>query len=251
DRLEYPKYLKFLNSFKNLQVNIHFVEALIDKPSYAKFFKYALSIKKEFDEFETICLGEECSTMLQNRMLPKMNDPGSFSIPCMIEGLEFNDVLCDLGSAVNVMSYNVYKALRDCPRMSANPCKDTRLTLHLADKTVRYPRGIVEGVLVDTGKFVFECDFVVLDFAEKDDATLILGRPFLTTSRALIDCDSGTLTLRMLGEKSVFVRKRKQPEEVVDSCCVVTVLQDAGGMPKKKKKTPARQWVKKSRACGK
>ncbi|MGG6621263.1 UNVERIFIED_CONTAM: hypothetical protein ITH22_24420, partial [Salmonella enterica subsp. enterica serovar Weltevreden] len=61
----------------------------------------------------------------------------------------------------------------------------------------------------------------------------------------------GTFTLRMLGEKSVFIRKRKQPEEVVDSCCVVTILQDAGGMPKKKKKTPAKQWVEKTEFVGK
>ncbi|GKB61231.1 reverse transcriptase domain-containing protein [Tanacetum coccineum] len=46
------------------------------------------------------------------------------------------------------------------------------------------------------GKFYFSADFVVLDFIADPRAPLILGRPFLRTSHALIDVYEGEITLR-------------------------------------------------------
>ncbi|GJR28255.1 RNA-directed DNA polymerase [Tanacetum coccineum] len=63
----------------------------------------------------------------------------------------------------------------------------TRLTIELADRTIKHPRGIAENVLVRTGKFVFPIDFIILDIPEDDDVPLILGRSFLSTAQAKID----------------------------------------------------------------
>ncbi|GKC91072.1 putative reverse transcriptase domain-containing protein [Tanacetum coccineum] len=73
----------------------------------------------------------------------------------------------------------------------------TKLTVELADKTVKYPKGIVVNVLVGIGKFVFPVDFIILDMAEDIKVPLILGRPFLSTARAKIDVFKRNITLRI------------------------------------------------------
>ncbi|XP_041995764.1 uncharacterized protein LOC121745890 [Salvia splendens] len=57
----------------------------------------------------------------------------------------------------------------------------------MADRTVSYPKGIVEDILVKVGEFIFPADFVVLDMEEYRHVPLLLGKPFLATGRALID----------------------------------------------------------------
>ncbi|GKA25886.1 putative nucleotidyltransferase, ribonuclease H, partial [Tanacetum coccineum] len=54
----------------------------------------------------------------------------------------------------------------------------TRLTVELADRTVKYPKGIAKNVLVWIGKFTFPVDFIILDMPEDIKVPLILGRPF-------------------------------------------------------------------------
>ena len=65
--------------------------------------------------------------------------------------------------------------------------KPTYMTLQLADRSITYPRGIVEDVLVKVDKLIFPADFVILDFEEDKKIPIILGRPFLATGRTLID----------------------------------------------------------------
>ncbi|KAL0420435.1 UNVERIFIED_CONTAM: hypothetical protein Slati_3066400 [Sesamum latifolium] len=80
----------------------------------------------------------------------------------------------------------------------------TIITLQLADRSIKYPRGIVEDVLVKVGKFIIPVDFIVLDMEEDVNMPLILERPFLATSRALIDVQKGQLTLTINDEHVVF-----------------------------------------------
>ncbi|GJX99314.1 zf-CCHC domain-containing protein [Tanacetum coccineum] len=74
----------------------------------------------------------------------------------------------------------------------------TRLTVELADRTVKYLKGIVENVLVKIGKFTFLIDFIILDMLEDVKVPLILGRPFLSTARAKIDVYKRKITLRIM-----------------------------------------------------
>ena len=67
-----------------------------------------------------------------------------------------------------------------------------------------YARGIVEDVLVKVDNLIFLIDFVVLDMEEDEEMPLILGRPFLATSDAVIEVQKGKLTLRMEDEEVVF-----------------------------------------------
>ena len=77
----------------------------------------------------------------------------------------------------------------------------TQVILQLADRSVRYPTGIVEDLLVKVGKFYLSADFIVLDMKEDISIPIVLDRGFLTTGGANIDLFEGKLTLRVGKEK--------------------------------------------------
>ncbi|XP_073309920.1 uncharacterized protein [Primulina huaijiensis] len=135
------QFSKFLEIFKKLHINIPFAEALAQMPSYAKFPKETLSNKRKLVDFETVKLSEECSAILQNKLPPKTKDPGSFSIPCTIGTSFFSKALYDLGASINLMSYSCFEKLK------IGEVKPTPITLQLADRSIKYPRGVVEDVL--------------------------------------------------------------------------------------------------------
>ncbi|KAD4180096.1 hypothetical protein E3N88_28687 [Mikania micrantha] len=196
------EYGKFLGIFKQLHINLPFVEALAQMPKYAKFLKDLLTNKKKLEEFSTVTLSEECSAILQNKLPAKMSDPGSFTIPCLISSLSVSNALADLGANINLMPYSVFA------KLDLGEPTPTRMSIQLADRSVKYPRGIMENMLVKVGKFVFPADFVILDMDKDEHVPLILGRPFLATSRALIDVFDGKLTLRVDEDTITFDIKK-------------------------------------------
>ena len=80
----------------------------------------------------------------------------------------------------------------------------TMVSLVMADRSIKHPRGIVEDVLVKVGKLIFPVDFIVLDMEEDKDIPIILGRSFLATGGAIIDVKHGKLTLQVDNEKLTF-----------------------------------------------
>ncbi|GKC22233.1 reverse transcriptase domain-containing protein [Tanacetum coccineum] len=78
------------------------------------------------------------------------------------------------------------------------------MTLELANRSVAYPVGVAEDVFVKVGKFHFLADFVVVDYDVDPRVPLILGRPFLRTTRALIDVHGEELTLRVNDKAITF-----------------------------------------------
>ncbi|GJU32954.1 putative reverse transcriptase domain-containing protein [Tanacetum coccineum] len=107
-------------------------------------------------------------------------------------------ILADLGASVSVMPLSTYLNL------GLGELAHTKLTVELADRTVKYPKGIAENVLVGIGKFVFPVDFIILDMPEDIKVPLILGRPFLSTAHAKIDVFKRKITLRVGEEKIIF-----------------------------------------------
>ncbi|GJZ58590.1 hypothetical protein Tco_0614084 [Tanacetum coccineum] len=125
-------------------------------------------------------------------------DPGSFTLPCYINNVCFDNALADLGASVSVMPLSTYLNL------GLGELAHTKLTVELADRTVKYPKGIAENVLVGIGKFVFPVDFIILDMPEDIKVPLILERPFLSTAHAKIDVFKRKITLRVREEKIIF-----------------------------------------------
>ncbi|GJT44464.1 mitochondrial proton/calcium exchanger protein-like protein isoform X1 [Tanacetum coccineum] len=87
-------------------------------------------------------------------------DLGSFTLPCYINNVCFDNALVDLKASVSVMPLLTYLNL------GLGELAYTRLTMELADRTVKYPKGIAENVLVGIGKFLFPVDFIILDMPE-------------------------------------------------------------------------------------
>ncbi|KAK5812937.1 hypothetical protein PVK06_028381 [Gossypium arboreum] len=158
-------------------------------PNAVKFLKEILVNKQKLDEASHVELNAVCSAILQNKLPHKLKDPGSFTIPCLIGSLDIRHALADLGASINVMPYKMFKQL------GLGKPKQTRMSIQLANKTIRFPRGIIENVLVKGDKFIFPVDFVVLDIEEDNNTPLILGRPFLATAKTIIDVGTGELTL--------------------------------------------------------
>ncbi|XP_075478895.1 uncharacterized protein LOC142519751 [Primulina tabacum] len=210
------EFAKFLEIFKKIHINIPFADALEQMPNYAKFIKDVISKKRKLQEFETVKLTEECNAILQRKLPQKLKDPGSFTIPCVIGGYRVNRALCDLGASINLMSFSIYKTLE------LGEVKPSTITLQLADRSLTYPRGIVEDVLLTVDKFIFPADFVILDMEEDQETPLIFGRPFLAIGKALIDVHKGELTLRVGGDQVVFniYNTTREPNEV--STCKLT-----------------------------
>nr|GFA72996.1 DNA-directed DNA polymerase [Tanacetum cinerariifolium] len=88
------------------------------------------------------------------------------------------------------MPLSIWKKLR-LPTLN-----DTKMVLKLADRTILKPTGVAENVFVKVRKFYFPADFVVLDFIADPRVLLIIGRPFLSTTHALIDVYEGEIILR-------------------------------------------------------
>ncbi|XP_075486253.1 uncharacterized protein LOC142525853 [Primulina tabacum] len=132
------QFAKFLEIFKKIHINIPFADALEQMPNYAKFIKDVMSKKRKLQEFETVKLTEECSTILQRKLPQKLKDLGSFTIPCVIGGSRVNRALCDLGASINLMPFSIYRTLE------LGEVKPSTITLQLADRSLTYPRGIVE-----------------------------------------------------------------------------------------------------------
>nr|GEZ25127.1 hypothetical protein [Tanacetum cinerariifolium] len=79
--------------------------------------------------------------------------------------------------------------LKKLPEKLGDPfcLEKVRMTLELANREICTPAGIARDVFVSVGKFTFPADFVIVDYESDPRVPLILGRPFLRTSRALID----------------------------------------------------------------
>ncbi|XP_021751221.1 uncharacterized protein LOC110716877 [Chenopodium quinoa] len=215
------KYGKFLDILKKLHINISFLDAISEMPSYAKFLKDILSNKKKLEENATVALNAECSAILQNTLPKKLGDPGSYSIPVKLGDIEINRALCDLGASVSLMSLSI------CKKLQMGELKPTSISLQLADRSVKFPLGVLEDVPLRVGKFFIPCDFVVMEMEEDVDVPIILGRPFLATAGAIIDMKKGKITFEVGDEKLEYsLLNVMGTPSMGDTVCQVDVLDE-------------------------
>jgi len=117
------KFKKFIKMMKKIYIDVPFTDVLTQMPTYAKILKEILSKKRKIEEDETVNLTEECSAIIQNKLPPKLKDPGSFSIPYVIGSEVVKKAMCDLGASVSLMSLSLYK------RVGIEELKPTRMAL--------------------------------------------------------------------------------------------------------------------------
>ncbi|GKA20719.1 reverse transcriptase domain-containing protein [Tanacetum coccineum] len=127
-----------------------------------------LNNKEKLSGLAKTSVNENCSAVILKKFLEKLGDPGKFLIPC------------DFPELVECL------ALADLDRSSTSPSD------------------IAEDVFVKVGKFHFQADFVIVDYVVDPRVPLIIGRPFLRTTSALIDVYGEELTLRVDDEAITF-----------------------------------------------
>ena len=105
------KFARFLKTFQKLEISMPFTEVVTQMPVYAKFLKDILIKKRKIVEEGIVNLTATCSALIKKELPEKMKDPGSFTIPCIIGGVEFQKALCDSGASINLMPLSVAKQL--------------------------------------------------------------------------------------------------------------------------------------------
>ena len=176
-------------------------------------------------------LTKQVSSIIQCKTPVKYKDLGCPTISVNIGGICVEKALLDLRASVNLLPYSVYKQL------GLGELKPTSITLSLADRSIKIPKGTVEDVLIQVDKFYYPVDFVVLNTEPvavgANYVPIILGRPFLATSNAIINCRNGVMQLtfgNMTLELNIFHLSKKHmqptkegPEEI---CIIDTILEE-------------------------
>ncbi|KAK8659148.1 hypothetical protein V6N13_029358 [Hibiscus sabdariffa] len=202
-----------LDIFRKVELNILLLEVIRKISRYARFLKDLCTNKRKLMGHEKINLGENVSAVLTRRLSPKLKDQGMFTIPCKIGKVGIKRAMCDLGASINVMPLSIYNTLSD------DALKETRITVKLADRSIVYPEGVLENVLVQVNELIFPADFYVIDMKSNhtdNSPEILLDRPFLSTANVKIEVRSGMLTLECNGKVVKFnvYKAMRYPKEI-------------------------------------
>ena len=222
---------EMLEVLRQVKVNIPLLDMIKQVPTYAKFLKDLCTVKKGLNVNKKAFLTEQVSAIIESKTPVKYKDPGCPTISVNIGGISVEKALLDLGASVNLLSYSMYKQL------GLGELKPTSITLSLADRSIKIPKGTIEDVLIQVDRFYYPVDFVVLDTEPvavgPNHVPIILGRPFLATSNAIINCRNGIMQLtfgNMTLELNIFhLGKRHMHSEEGDFeeiCILDTILEE-------------------------
>ncbi|GJX43969.1 MAK10-like protein [Tanacetum coccineum] len=177
------------DEFQDLHLNLPVLEVLAHAPIYnAILDKYVESLE----------LGKNGSAFVQGEIPAKIEDPGLFTLPCRLGDSKPFDTLADLGSCVNIIPLYLFK------KLNIGLLEETDHIFGLADGTKSYPVGIVKDVEVHIGKLKLLNDFYVIDMKKDPETPLLVGRGFLATANAVIDCRMAKIAMGEGITRSVF-----------------------------------------------
>jgi hypothetical protein len=152
-------------------------------------------------------LKEKIARYNQKAMIPP--NLGDIWIPKVLVtiGKETHHAILDLGSSVSILSKELYEVLE---LKNIEKCS---IELALADDSIRHALGKVSDVMVELHMTFVPVDFLIMDMGNKTSSPIILGRPFLRTTGAIIDSKEGNVKFQFPHKKSMehFPRKRDTP----------------------------------------
>ncbi|CAM8978558.1 unnamed protein product [Rhodiola kirilowii] len=215
------QFLKFAEMMRKLYVTMPFTEVITQAPSYARFLKDVITCRRTIEDVDTVSLNRECSAILQPLMPLKLEDPGSFSISCYINDVKIERAMCDLGASISLMPYSL------CKKLNIGEPKLTQMILRLANRSSRFPKGVLKDVPVRVGNFYIPGDFVVLEMEEDTEIPILLGRPFLYTAGAIFDTTKGSISMRVGDEEVEFNLEKAQKGPSSTMSCNYLDLVDA------------------------
>ena len=194
-------------------------------PTYAKFLKDLCTVKRGMNVDKKAFLTEQVIAIIQCKTPVKYKDPGYPTISVNIGGTCVEKSLLDMGASVNLLPYSMYKQL------GLGELKPTSITLSLADRSIKIPKGTVEDVLIQVDKFYYVPSEPVAIGANY--VPIIPGRPFFATSNAIINCRNGVMQLtfgKITLELNIFQLSKKHMQPVEDGleevCIIDTILEE-------------------------
>ena len=224
-RKSYVNQTEMLEVLRQVKVNIPLLDMIKQVPTYAKFLKDLCTVKKGLNVNKKAFLTEQVSVIIECKTPVKYKDPGCPTILVNIGGISVEKALLDLGASVNLLPYSMYKQL------GLGELKPTSITLSLADRSIKIPKGTIEDVLIQVDRFYYPVDFVVLDtepvVVGPNHVPIILGRPFLATSNAIINCQNGVMQLtfgNMTLEVNIFHLSKRHMHSEEDDCEEVCIM---------------------------
>nr|GEX96280.1 hypothetical protein [Tanacetum cinerariifolium] len=131
-----------------------------------------------------------------------MEDPRLFTLPCRLWDSKPFDTLAGLGSCVNIIPLYLFK------KLNIGLLEETDHIFGLANGIKSYPVGIVKDVEVHIGKLKLLKDFYVVDMKKDPKTPLLVGRGFLATPNAVIDCRKAKIVIGEEITRSVFGVKK-------------------------------------------
>ncbi|XP_022874280.1 uncharacterized protein LOC111393115 [Olea europaea var. sylvestris] len=207
------QHSEILEHLRQVKINLPLLHVISQVPTYTKVLEDLCTVKRRHIIKKTAFLTEQVSAVIEQMIPQKYKDPGCPTVSCVIGNHEFAQALLDLRASVNLMPHSIYILL------GLGEIKPTSVVLQLADRSTMRPRIVVEDVLVQIDKFYYPIDFLFLDVKVDVNVDskipIILGRPFLATANALINCRNGLMELsfgNMTLEVNIF-HITKQPME--------------------------------------
>ncbi|GKB77202.1 hypothetical protein Tco_0944097, partial [Tanacetum coccineum] len=172
---------RFLSIFKQIHINLPFLEAMIHMTKGAKVLKDLLSHKEKLEKSASLVkLSEECSAIIQRSLPQKEGEPGSFTLPYLIRPLAVKNAMADLGATGRSIYQIPHRGLREYVGKSRQ--------IHLPRQFCNFKHGRRRASLDHFG--------TALPRHGK--------RPFLATAKAVIDVHEGKLSLRVRSETITF-----------------------------------------------
>ncbi|GKD48469.1 reverse transcriptase domain-containing protein, partial [Tanacetum coccineum] len=148
-----------------------------DKPS-------AQQSREKLEEIAITTVNAECSAIILNKVHEKLEDPGIFLILCALQELDRTNALADSGASIHLLPHSIYKQL------GLGALKSTRMTLELANRSVKHP----------------------------------MGRPFLRIAKSLIDLYEEKLTLRVGSDELVFYAEKSEKSKNKQFAHAISVI---------------------------
>nr|GEV82012.1 hypothetical protein [Tanacetum cinerariifolium] len=168
----------------------HDTQICMDNPEQAIIDYASLRTDEARDKYiESLKLDKNGSAFIQGEILKKIKDPGLFTLPCRLGNSKPFDTLADLGSCVNLIPLYFFKTL------NVEILEETENVLGLADGTRSYSIGIMENVKVYILKLKLLKDFYVIDMKKDPTCPLLVGKGFLATASAIIDCKKSKIAV--------------------------------------------------------
>jgi hypothetical protein len=167
----------------------------------------------------------------------KKGDPEKPVIPISIGPHIFQEAVCDFGASVNIMPKVIYDKILGDPLLYIN------MRLQLADKSLCYSKEILEDAIIRVGQSYISVDFVVLEIGEDERTLIILGRPFLSITKAIIYADTAKICFTIKDKKEKFSFKDRilyspaHPQKAYLPEETITVTKKKKNIRRRKEKT--------------